>query len=63
MIALGLDCIYSIYLQKKYLKLKNSDSLSEVHFNTGRFLFEFNGRFVAGQIFVAFTNPVSVSFG
>ena len=61
MIALGLDCIYSI----KKLKLKKY-SLSEVHFNTGRFLFEFNGlqyRFVAGQVFVAFANPVSVSFG
>ena len=62
MIALGLDCIYSIYLQKKKFETQKY-SLSEVHFNTGRFLFEFNGRFVAGQVFVAFTNPGSVSFG
>ena len=42
-IALGLD-IYR-FCQKKY-------SLSEVHFNTGRLLFEFNGlqyHFAAGQ--------------
>ena len=55
MIALGLI----------YLKLKKH-SLSEVHFNTGRLLFKFNGlqyRFAAGQVFVAFAYPVSVSFG
>ena len=63
MIALGLDYIYIIIASaKKFLKL----SLSEVHFNTGRLLFKFNGlqyHFTAGQVFVAFVNPVSVSFG
>ena len=41
-------------------------SLSEVHFYTGRFVFEFTGlqyHFVAGQVFVAFANPASVPFG
>ena len=41
-------------------------SLSELHFNTGRLLFQFNGlqyRFAARQVLVAFANPVSVSFG
>ena len=54
-IALGLEC-----LQKKKIETQ------EVHFNTGRLLFEFNGLqycFAAGQVFVAFANPVSVSFG
>ena len=61
------DCSWTglyIYICKNKLKLKKY-SLSEVHFNTGRFLFEFNGlqyRFVAGQVFVAFANHVSVSF-
>ena len=63
------DCswtgLYSIVSAKKCLKLKKY-SLSDVHFNTGRLLFEVNGlqyRFAAGQVFVAFANPVSVSFG
>ena len=40
--------------------------LSEVHFNTGRLIFEFNGlqyHFVAQQVFVAFANPARVLFG
>ena len=57
MIALGLDYIVSA---KKILKLKKN---TEVHFNTGRLLFQFQYRFAAGQVFVAFANPVSVSFG
>ena len=64
------DCswtgLYGVYIySKKNLKLKKY-SLLEVHFNTGRLLFEFNGlqyRFAAGQVFVAFANPVSVLFG
>ena len=57
---------YILYIvsAKKFLKLKKY-SLSEVHFNTGRLLFEFNGlqyRFAAGQVFMAFANPVSVSW-
>ena len=62
-IALGLDCISA--KKKKKLKLKKY-SLSEVHFNTGRLIFEFNGLqycFAAGQVFMAFANPASVSFG
>ena len=53
---------YILIWYQFFLKL----SLSEVHFNTGRLLFEFNGlqyRFAAGQVFIAFANPVSVSFG
>ena len=49
-----------------YICKKIETSLSEVHFNTGRLLFEFNGLqycFAAGQVFVGFANPVSVSFG
>ena len=58
MIALGLDCI--VYICKK--NFETQKIISEVHFNTGRLLFEFNGlqyRFAAGQVFVAFANPVS----
>ena len=43
-----------------FLKL----SLSEVHFNTGRLLFEFNGlqySLAAGEVFVTFANPVSLT--
>ena len=50
---------YSISANKEY-------SLLEIHFNTGRLLFEFNGlqyHFAAGQVFVAFANPASVPFG
>ena len=46
---------YGILSAKKY-------SLSEVHFNTGRLLFEFNGSSAARQVFVAFANPVSLLF-
>ena len=64
MIALGLE--YMVYrFCKKNLKLKKY-SLSEVHFNTGRLLFEFNAHqyhFAAGQVFVAFANPANVPFG
>ena len=52
-------------IYKKNLKLKKY-SLSEVHFDTGRLLFEFNGlqyHFAAGQIFVAFANLANVPFG
>ena len=56
MIALGLDYIFGIILSDKFfLKLKKY-SLSEVYFNTGRLLFEFNGlqyRFAVGYVFVA----------
>ena len=55
MIALGLE--YMVY---------NYYSLSDVHFNTGRLFFEFNGlqyHFAAGQVFVAFANPANVPFG
>ena len=59
------DCswtgLYIISIQKKIETQK-----IEVHFNTGRLPFEFNGlqyRFAAGQFFVALANPVSVSFG
>ena len=50
MIALGL--VYMVYIVSAnfFLKLKKY-SLLEVHFNTGRLLFEFNGlqyRFAAG---------------
>ena len=58
-IALGLDYIYICKLKlKKY-------SLLEVHFNTGRLFFKFNGlqyHFAAGQVFVAFANLASVPF-
>ena len=64
-IALGLFGIWYILSANFFFKLKKY-SLSEVHFNTGRLIFEFNGlqyRFAAGQVFVAFANPVSVSIG
>ena len=55
MIALGLDSAIFKY------------SLSEVHFDTGRLLFEFNGRQYHLQlcipVFVAFANPVSGHLG
>ena len=41
-------------------------SLSEVYFNTDRLLIEFNGLWyslAARQVFVAITNPDSLSFG
>ena len=57
MIALGL--YMCLCLQKKILNLSKY-SLSEVHSNTGKFLFEFNRlqyTLAAPEVFVAFANP------
>ena len=62
MIAHGVQ-IHGIYISAKLKEY--SHFLIEVHFNTGRLLFEFNGlqyHFAAGQVFVAFANPASVPF-
>ena len=64
MIALGLYN-YVLMSKKKILNLSKY-SLSEVHFNTGRFLFEFNRlqyTLAASEVFVAFVNPVSLPSG
>ena len=60
------DSSWTGYLPKKLKRKKYS--LSELHFNTGRLLFEFSGlqyqyHFAAWQVFVAFANPASVPFG
>ena len=58
--VLGGVAYKNIYIEK------NLNSLSEVHFNTGRLLFEFNGlqySFATRPVFVAFANPASVPFG
>ena len=50
---------------KKFQNLSKY-SLSEVHSNTGRFLFEFNClqyTLAAPEVFVAFANPVSLPSG
>ena len=64
------DCswtgLYIIIVSAKIILKLKKYSLSEVHFNTGRLLFKFNGLqycFAAGQVFVAFANSGSVSFG
>ena len=60
MIALGL------YMSTKKFQNLSKYSLSEVHSNTGRFLFEFNRLqyiLAAPEVFVAFANPVSLPSG
>ena len=60
-IALGLY-VY-LYLQKFNL---SKYSLSEVHSNTGKLLFEFNSlqyTLAAPEVFMAFANPVSLPSG
>ena len=57
MIALGLEPIWYIVSAKNFTHFQKSIE--------GLLLFEFNGLqycFAAGQVFVAFANPVSVSF-
>ena len=67
MIALGLYN-YMLMSTKKNSEFFESSkySLSEVHSNTGRLLFEFNRlqyTLAAPEVFVAFANPVSLPSG
>ena len=60
-----LYIIYILYICKTFFYLSKY-SLSEVYFNTDRLLIEFNGLWyslAARQVFVAITNPDSLSFG
>ena len=61
------DCSWTrIYIDSAKKIETQKYSLSEVHFNTGGLIFEFNGlhstTFAAQQVFLAFANPASVLF-
>ena len=61
-------CLYIIYLQKKFelFLYLSKYSLSDIHFNTGRLLFEFNRlqyTLAAPEVFVSSANPASLPSG
>ena len=56
----------AVYKSALFFGTNPKYSLSEVYFNTGRLLIEFNGLWyslAARQVFVAIANPDSLSFG
>ena len=60
--------VYILYLQKNFelFLYLSKYSLSDIHFNTGRLLFEFNRlqyTLAAPEVFVSSANPVSLPSG